>query len=59
MKKQLAFDLWYVFLGMFILMITEGSSLADKRDPVGFVPGLSPFSFPNWLSECNNSNECI
>ncbi|KKZ64952.1 hypothetical protein EMCG_09148 [[Emmonsia] crescens] len=33
MKKQLAFDLWYVFLGMFILMITEGSQLADKRDP--------------------------
>ncbi|OJD19725.1 hypothetical protein AJ78_00348 [Emergomyces pasteurianus Ep9510] len=33
MKKQLAFDLWYVFLGMFILMITEGSKLADKGDP--------------------------
>ncbi|OAX81822.1 hypothetical protein ACJ72_03835 [Emergomyces africanus] len=33
MKKQLAFDLWYVFLGMFILMITEGSQLADKGDP--------------------------
>ncbi|PGH05097.1 hypothetical protein GX51_03195 [Blastomyces parvus] len=33
MKKQLAFDLWYVFFGMFILMITEGSRLADKADP--------------------------
>ncbi|KAL2379572.1 hypothetical protein RJZ90_005175 [Blastomyces dermatitidis] len=33
MKKQLAFDLWYVFFGMFILMITEGSKLADKSDP--------------------------
>ncbi|PGH15107.1 hypothetical protein AJ79_02633 [Helicocarpus griseus UAMH5409] len=33
MKKQLAFDLWYVFLGMFVLMISEGGQLADKRDP--------------------------
>ncbi|KAG5297231.1 low-affinity potassium transporter [Histoplasma ohiense] len=32
-KKQLAFDLWYVFFGMFLLMITEGSKLADKADP--------------------------
>ncbi|EEH34040.2 potassium transport protein [Paracoccidioides lutzii Pb01] len=33
LKKQLAFDLWYVFLGMFILMVTEGPKLADKADP--------------------------
>ncbi|KAK2743057.1 low affinity potassium transporter [Myotisia sp. PD_48] len=33
MKKQLAFDLWYVFLGVFIITIAEGSRIADPNDP--------------------------
>ncbi|KAK2808918.1 hypothetical protein FQN50_004191 [Emmonsiellopsis sp. PD_5] len=36
MKKQLAFDLWYIFLGMFILTLTEGAKIADNADP-GFA----------------------
>ncbi|KAK2802597.1 low affinity potassium transporter [Onygenales sp. PD_10] len=36
MKKQLAFDLWYIFLGMFILTLTEGSKIADNAEP-GFA----------------------
>ncbi|KAI1929098.1 hypothetical protein LOZ65_001852 [Ophidiomyces ophidiicola] len=32
-KMQLAFDLWYVFLGVFVLAITEGSRIADRSDP--------------------------
>lgn len=34
MKKQLAFDLWYVFLGVFIVAIAEGGKLANDTDPV-------------------------
>ncbi|OJD25981.1 hypothetical protein ACJ73_02645 [Blastomyces percursus] len=47
MKKQLAFDLWYVFFGMFILMITEGSKLADKADPARLTFNPSPLNEPD------------
>lgn len=33
-KKQLAFDLWYVFLGVFLITIAEGDKIADLTDPV-------------------------
>ncbi|WEW57863.1 hypothetical protein PRK78_003330 [Emydomyces testavorans] len=33
-KMQLAFDLWYVFLGVFVIAIAEGSHIADINDPV-------------------------
>lgn len=32
-KMQLAFDLWYVFLGVFVLAISEGSKIFDENDP--------------------------
>lgn len=32
-KMQLAFDLWYVFLGIFVLAITEGKKIFDEKDP--------------------------
>ncbi|EAS35498.3 trk family potassium uptake protein [Coccidioides immitis RS] len=32
-KMQLAFDLWYVFLGVFVLAIAEGSKIADPNNP--------------------------
>ncbi|EZF36389.1 hypothetical protein H101_00076 [Trichophyton interdigitale H6] len=32
-KKQLAFDLWYVFLGVFLITIAEGDKIADLTDP--------------------------
>lgn len=31
---QLAFDLWYVFLGVFVLAIAEGNQIFDGNDPV-------------------------
>ena len=30
LRKQLSFDLWYVFLGLFIIAIVEGGRLEDK-----------------------------
>ncbi|OJJ49024.1 hypothetical protein ASPZODRAFT_60309 [Penicilliopsis zonata CBS 506.65] len=32
LRKQLSFDLWYVFLGLFIIAIAEGSRLMDMND---------------------------
>ena len=32
-RKQLSFDLWYIFLGMFIIAIVEGTRLADPNEP--------------------------
>ncbi|KAL1955096.1 hypothetical protein VTO42DRAFT_9030 [Malbranchea cinnamomea] len=32
-KKQLAFDLWYVFLGVFIVVIAEGGKVESPEDP--------------------------
>lgn len=32
LRKQLSFDLWYVFLGLFIIAIVEGDRLKDKSD---------------------------
>jgi len=29
LRRQLSFDLWYIFLGLFIIAIAEGSRLAD------------------------------
>lgn len=31
LRRQLSFDLWFVFLGLFILAITEGGKLARKE----------------------------
>ena len=32
LRKQLSFDLWYVFLGLFIIAIAEGDKLANASD---------------------------
>jgi potassium uptake Trk family protein len=34
LRKQLSFDLWYVFLGLFIIAIAEGSNLGNPKDSV-------------------------
>ena len=31
-RKQLSFDLWYIFLGMFVIAIVEGSRLQNRND---------------------------
>jgi potassium uptake Trk family protein len=35
LRRQLSFDLWYIFLGLFIIAIIEGSRL-EKNDEYGF-----------------------
>jgi len=35
LRRQLSFDLWYIFLGLFIIAIIEGSRL-EKKDEYGF-----------------------
>lgn len=37
LKKQLTFDLWFVFLGVFILTVTEGGKIANANDPVSLL----------------------
>ncbi|KAJ5919595.1 hypothetical protein N7454_009430 [Penicillium verhagenii] len=32
LRRQLSFDLWYVFLGLFIIAIAEGTRLEDTND---------------------------
>ena len=36
LRRQLSFDLWFVFLGLFIIAIAEGHRLQDPSD-VGFT----------------------
>jgi len=31
-RRQLGFDLWYIFLGLFIICIVEGSQIADTNN---------------------------
>ncbi|KAK2865110.1 hypothetical protein FQN49_003902 [Arthroderma sp. PD_2] len=35
LQKQLSFDIWYIFLGLFVISIIEGSRLDDPKD-IGF-----------------------
>ena len=41
LRRQLSFDLWYVFLGFFIIAVSEGSRIADPNQPVSTRPGHS------------------
>lgn len=34
LKKQLAFDLWYIVLGIFIITVSEGPRIANVKEPV-------------------------
>ncbi|KAN0080721.1 Cation transport domain containing protein [Elaphomyces granulatus] len=33
LRKQLSFDLWYIFLGLFIIAIAEGDRIQNPADP--------------------------
>ncbi|KAI9665603.1 MAG: low affinity potassium transporter [Trizodia sp. TS-e1964] len=33
LRRQLSFDLWYIFLGLFIVTIAEGERIRDPNDP--------------------------
>lgn len=43
LRNQLHYDLWYVFLGLFIIAIAEGARIESKQDYVSI-------SFMNWTS---------
>jgi potassium uptake Trk family protein len=43
LRKQLSFDLWYIFLGLFIISICEGNHLQNTNDYVGFMGGMAYF----------------
>lgn len=32
LRRQLSFDLWYIFLGLFVIAIAEGTRLQDVND---------------------------
>lgn len=32
LRKQLSFDLWYIFLGLFIITIAEGSHIENRNN---------------------------
>lgn len=34
LRKQLSFDLWYVFLGLFVITIIEGARIENTNDYV-------------------------
>ena len=36
LRKQLSFDLWYIFLGLFIICIAEGSHIENTTEYVCF-----------------------
>jgi len=40
LRRQLSFDMWYIFLGLFIIAIAEGKRLEDTAEDVSFL--LSP-----------------
>ncbi|GAV48722.1 hypothetical protein ZYGR_0N01260 [Zygosaccharomyces rouxii] len=33
LRRQLSFDLWYIFLGLFIICLAEGGKIQDERRP--------------------------
>lgn len=40
LRRQLSFDLWYIFLGLFIIAIVEGGRLENPNDYVSPRPAL-------------------
>ncbi|KAK9479092.1 cation transport protein-domain-containing protein [Lipomyces japonicus] len=33
LRRQLSFDLWYIFLGLFVICIADGSQISDTSNP--------------------------
>lgn len=40
LRKQLSFDLWYIFLGLFIITIAEGPRIQDTKDYVSEISSM-------------------
>lgn len=43
-QNQLSFDLWYIFLGIFCICISESARLMDDSDLVRFINHFNPFN---------------
>ena len=43
-QNQLSFDLWYIFLGIFCICISESARLMDDSDPVRFTNHFNLFN---------------
>ncbi len=41
LRRQLSFDLWYIFLGLFFVAIIEGGRIEDVKDYVSTSPSNS------------------
>ena len=37
-RNQLTFDLWYIFLGTFLISIIEAERIMDLNEPVSYIP---------------------
>lgn len=55
LRRQLSFDLWYVFLGLFIIAIVEGDRLQNTNEFVS----ISSFLHPVMLSDSLRLSHCF
>ena len=58
LRRQLSFDLWFVFLGLFIIAIAEGHRLQDPND-IGFTMFGKLASFDNSILPSFNHYICL
>ena len=49
LRRQLSFDLWFIFLGLFIIAIAEGGRLQDPNDVAFSLFGESKTAPSNFL----------
>ena len=52
-RRQLSFDLWYIFLGVFIICIAESDQIEDTNNYVPFLPDLFPVLTVQWFNIFN------
>lgn len=55
LRRQLSFDLWYIFLGLFIIAIVEGNRLEDPND---YVRGFSAIMLTRDTDSVYSTSAC-
>lgn len=40
-RRQLSFDLWYIFIGVFCITIAESGKIMDQEEPVSVLPEIA------------------
>lgn len=58
LRRQLSFDLWYIFLGFFVIAIAEGGRLQDVHD-VGFTMFGKPRPYSTTLLLASNVQPAV